>query len=115
MKKEPVLTAAVLAPIVAWVVLRLGLEVPEDATLLDPANLVAGLAAGVARHDEADRLRRDRLAAIDAELAKQRKRLDGLAGRLVDAGDGELYAALLRQAKGIAALIGRLGAERRAG
>ncbi|MDP9364993.1 MAG: recombinase family protein, partial [Chloroflexota bacterium] len=81
-------------------------------TLLDEDHLAAGLKAARAEHERGDRLRRERLAALDAEVGRQRHRLDGLASRLADAGDGEFFAALLRQAKEIETLIGRLDRER---
>jgi hypothetical protein len=84
------------------------------ATLLDPDALQIGLDAAQAQYAETDRLRQDRLAAHDAELAKQRKRLDVLTSGLADAGDGEVYASILRQAKEVEHLIGRTNAERTA-
>jgi hypothetical protein len=83
-----------------------------NATLLDADFLAAGLAAGVADHEAADRVRRDRLSAVDAELAKQRRRLDNQTDQLADAGSGELRASILRRAKEIEVLIARLAAER---
>jgi site-specific DNA recombinase len=82
------------------------------ATLLDPDALRLGLDAAQAQHAEGDRLRQERLAAHDAELARQRKRLDVLTSGLADAGDGEVYASILRQAKEVEQLIVRTNAER---
>lgn len=82
------------------------------ATLLDAEYLERGLAAARSQHDDTDRLRQERLAAIETELSRQRRRLDTLAARLVDAGDGEVFNALMRQAKEIEDLIGRLTRER---
>jgi hypothetical protein len=44
-------------------------------------------------------LRRDRLATVDAEIGRQRRRLDTLVDRLADAGSGEIATSLMRQAK----------------
>lgn len=82
------------------------------ATLLDREHLECGLEAARAEHDDADQVRQERLAAIDTEMTRQRRRLDALADRLIDAGDGEIYHALLRQAKDIEALLGNLSRER---
>ena len=82
------------------------------ATLLDRDYLDAGLDAARTKRDDADRLRLDRLATIDGEITRQRQRLDTLAHRITDAGDGEVFAALMRQAKEIEGLIARFAAER---
>lgn len=80
-------------------------------TLLNVDHLERGLAnAREARHG-ADTLRQDRIEALNAEIARHRQRLNTLANRLVDAGDGELYQALMRQAKDIESLIGKMSAE----
>lgn len=55
--------------------------------------------------------RQDRAAAITAEIARQRQRLDALASRTTDAGDGEFFAAMLGQVKDIESLIDRLTRE----
>lgn len=81
-------------------------------TLLDEDYLSAGLEAAQQEHTAADSLKRERLAALDTEVVRHRKRLDSLASRLVDVGEGEIYAALLRQAKDIETLLGRLTSER---
>ncbi len=57
-----------------------------DTTLFDDATLDDALAAARDQHDHADGLRHDRLAAIDAEIARQRKRLQALVDELIDAG-----------------------------
>jgi site-specific DNA recombinase len=82
------------------------------ATLLDPDALRIGLDAAQAQHTKTGRLRQERLAAHDTELAGQRKRLDVLTSGLADAGDGEVYASILRQAKDVEQLIVRTNAER---
>lgn len=82
------------------------------ATLLDEDRLAAGLSAGVHQRAESDRLRADRLAAIDAQIAGHRKRLDGLAGDLLDAGEGEFRAAIRRRAEEIEGIIARLVRDR---
>ena len=81
-------------------------------TLLDPVWLEAGLAAGVAHHQQQAQERRERIAAFDVKLAQQRSRLDGIAGKLVDLGDGALYEAMLAQAKTIEELIDRFEEQR---
>jgi hypothetical protein len=82
------------------------------ATLLDPDALRLGLDAAQAQHAQSDRSRQDRLAAHDAELTRQRKRLDTLTSGLADAGDGEVYASILRQAKEVEHLITTIVTER---
>jgi len=82
------------------------------ATLCDRDYLEHGLEAAQAQHNSADQVRQERLAAIDAEVTRQRRRLDALADRLIDAGDGEVYQALMRQAKDIETLLSSLSAER---
>jgi site-specific DNA recombinase len=82
------------------------------ATLLDADRLAAGLSASVQRRAGVDRLRTDRLAAIDAQIAGHRKRLDGLAGDLLDAGEGEFRAAIRRRAEEIEGIIARLVRDR---
>jgi site-specific DNA recombinase len=83
-------------------------------TLLDPDVLKIGLEAAQAQRAQADRLRQDRLRACDTEIAKQRKRLDTLTSGLADAGSGEVYASILRQAKEVEQLISTIAAERAA-
>lgn len=80
-------------------------------TLLDPMNLKTGLEAAQSMRSEADVMRQERIAVIDGEITRQRKRLDTLASRIVDAGDGELYEALRRQASEIEKLLDRLVGE----
>ncbi|HMM42006.1 MAG TPA: recombinase family protein [Thermomicrobiales bacterium] len=63
--------------------------------LLDAEQLKVGLQAARERHDEADRLRHDRLAALDAVIARDRKRLDALTLQLLDA-DPERRRGILR-------------------
>ncbi len=82
------------------------------ATLLDPEYLTAGLERACEQHDQADVMRQERLDAIDREIARQRQRLDTLAGQMPDAGSGEAFAAILRQMKDIEPLIERLNQER---
>ena len=81
-------------------------------TLLDPDMLTAGLEAARSTHGDENRLRRDRLGTIDAEIAKQRRTLDTLADKLTDADGGEFLAAIMRRAKEIEEVIAKLDAER---
>lgn len=81
-------------------------------TLLDPDYLTAGLEAARSRHAQVNRLRAERLAVLDAEIGRQRQRLDNIAGRFADAGTGEVFDALMRQARDIEGLIQRLTGER---
>jgi hypothetical protein len=83
-----------------------------QATLLDPDALRLGLDAAQAIHAESDRLRQDRLAALDGQIAKQRAGLDVVVRGLADTGAGEVYAAILRQAKAIEDVIAKLNADR---
>jgi site-specific DNA recombinase len=57
-----------------------------EVTLLDPAYLMAGLDAGVAHHQEADRIRGDRMATIDRELIKARAHMTNLVDKLAEGG-----------------------------
>jgi len=82
------------------------------STLLDPAYLTAGLEDARARHEEAGRIRTDRLAALDAKTERERARLRRLVNDLTDAGEGELRAAMLRTARDIERTIERFVAER---
>ena len=82
------------------------------ATLLDDTHLREGIRATREQYRAADALRRDRIAALDVEIARKRKRLDVLAARLGDLGDGELYDAALRQARDTEALLQGLRRER---
>gem|GEM_PF-822105 len=82
------------------------------ATLLDPEYLAQGLQAAQAQNADGDRIRQDRMGTLEAEITRQRKRLDTLAGRMADLGDGELFSAALRQAKEAEGLIARLVQER---
>ena len=81
-------------------------------TLLDPDYLNQGLDAARSKRQGVDRARQERLDAIDTEVTRQRKRLDTLASRMPDAGDGEMYHALMRQARDIESLIEKLARER---
>ena len=54
-------------------------------TLLNPDMLAAGLDAARSTRGDAERVRRDQRAVIDAEIAKHRKTLDTLVDQLVDA------------------------------
>ena len=81
-------------------------------TLLDAECLEQGLNAARDRRDSVDNLRTARSAAIDSEIGRQRHRLDTLAARFADAGDGEVFNALMRQAKEIEAVLERLQRER---
>jgi DNA invertase Pin-like site-specific DNA recombinase/DNA transposition AAA+ family ATPase len=83
-----------------------------NETLLDADNLAAGLATARSQHDQADQMRRDRLAVLDDETTRQRKRLDNIACQFAEAGSGEVFAALMRQAQDIEALIDRFNRER---
>ena len=81
-------------------------------TLLDPDYLMTGLQAAHDEHNKSDQIRRDRLAAIDSEIAKHRRRLDALAARIVDVEAGEVFDALMRQLRDIERLIDRMQDER---
>jgi uncharacterized coiled-coil protein SlyX len=81
-------------------------------TLLNEDYLAAGLDAARAQHDQADQLRQERLAALETEIGRQRQRLDNLSAKVADTGDGEAFAALMRQAKDIEPLIDRLKQEK---
>jgi hypothetical protein len=83
-----------------------------NATLLNEDYLAAGLEAARLQHELGDSLRSERLATIEAEITKQRKRLDGLAADLTDAGEGEFRASIRRQAQEIEGIIARLCADR---
>jgi site-specific DNA recombinase len=83
-----------------------------SATLLDEDYLAAGLEAARTEHANADRLRLERLVAVETEIDRQRERLEALASRFADAGNSEVFAALIRQAKEIETLIERLAQER---
>lgn len=80
-------------------------------TLLDAANLAAGLDAARSEHDRADGLRRDRLAAIDAEVGRLRTRLQAMVDELIDAGP-ESKEAIRRKMTEAETLIARLDGER---
>lgn len=82
-----------------------------NATLLDEDNLAAGLTAARSHHDSADTLRRDRLAVVDAEIARQRKRLAAMVDELIDAGP-EAKEAIRRRMGETEGLIARLDLER---
>lgn len=84
------------------------------ATLLDHDFLTAGLDGARVEHERAGGVRRERLAVVDAEIGRQRKRLDNVSDSIADAGDGEARASLLRRAKDVEQLIGQLSAERAA-
>ncbi|MFL5064514.1 MAG: recombinase family protein [Xanthobacteraceae bacterium] len=79
-----------------------------NATLLNTEYLAAGLEAARAQHEDADSLRADRMASIETEIAKQRRRLDSLAVSLAEVSDGEFRASIRRQAQDIELLIARL-------
>jgi hypothetical protein len=70
-------------------------------TLRDPDALRAGLEAARATHRESGSIREERLTVIGSEIVRQRKRPDTIAARMADAGDGETFQALMRQAKDI--------------
>jgi site-specific DNA recombinase len=82
-----------------------------EATLFDPEYLGAALAAGVAEHQHADRLRTERLAAIDSETARLRKRLDAMVDEMFDLGP-ESREAVRRRMKEAEDLLRRYDAER---
>ncbi len=82
-----------------------------NATLFDEDNLAAGLAAARSQHDSADTIRADRLAIIDAEIARQRKRLAAMVDELIDAGP-ESKEAIRRRMGETESLITRLDTER---
>jgi DNA invertase Pin-like site-specific DNA recombinase len=83
-------------------------------TLLDPDMLAAGLDAAQATHAAAGRLRLDRLETVDAEIAKHRRTLDGLAEKFTASEAGEFLDAIMRRAKELEATIARLTKERAA-
>jgi site-specific DNA recombinase len=80
-------------------------------TLLDEENLVRGLKGARKQHDRADVVRSDRLAALDAEIARHRKRLEAMVDELIDAGPAA-KEAIRRRMDESEALIARLGRER---
>lgn len=82
-----------------------------EAALFDPNHLGAALAAGVAQHQAADRLRAERLVVIDGELTRLRKRLDALVDEVLDLGP-ESREAVRRRMKETEDLIARFAAER---
>ena len=82
-------------------------------TLLDVENLRKGLAAVRAEHEAADVRRRERVGALDAELARLRTRLSRTLASRLDADEGgEMDRALLAQARDIEGQIARLSTER---
>jgi hypothetical protein len=83
-----------------------------NATLLSADYLASGLEAARAQHEQADHLRTERLATIETEMVKQRKRLDGLSSDLADAGNGEFRASIRRRAQEIEGIIERLRRDR---
>jgi site-specific DNA recombinase len=83
-----------------------------NATLLNQDYLAAGLQAARARHEQTDQLQAERRSTIAAEIIKQRKRLDGLAADLADAGEGEFRASIRRRAQEIEGIIDGLCKDR---
>jgi hypothetical protein len=83
-----------------------------NATLLNQDYLAAGLEAARSQHEQSGHLRTERLATIAAEILKQRKRLDGLAADLADAGEGEFRASIRRRAQEIEGIIAGLCKDR---
>jgi hypothetical protein len=82
-------------------------------TLLNPEYLITGLETAQRRHSESDSLRRDRLSAIDAQIARERKRLDAITMRLIDTDFGsEVAASLERTQDDIQQILERLTNER---
>ena len=82
-------------------------------TLLDQDFLDVGIKDARNRHHEMNRVRNDRLKAIDAEIARDRKRLDGIMLRLIDGDDNpESIASLERTQREVASHLERLTAER---
>lgn len=82
------------------------------ATALDGRNLRDGLAGARAERESAERARRDRLASFDRQIKQHRERLRRLAGKVADAGGGELGRLLMQQAKEAEALLARFERER---
>lgn len=78
------------------------------AKLLNPEYLAAGLEVAQTQHDQANHLRQERLAAIDREIARQRRQLDTQVEQMAAVGSGEVLAAMVRRAKEIEPLIERL-------
>jgi hypothetical protein len=81
------------------------------ATVLDEENLARGLAAAREQHDRADAVRSDRLSALDAEIARHRKRLEAMVDELIDAGPAA-KEAIRRRIGESEALMARLDRER---
>jgi site-specific DNA recombinase len=81
------------------------------ATVLDEEHLGRGLAAAREQHDRADAIRNDRLSAIDAEIARHRKRLEAMVDELIDAGPAA-KEAIRKRIDESETLIARLDRER---
>jgi len=80
------------------------------ATLGNERVLKEGIAAARLQYDRADALHRDRLAVVDSEIARLRKRLQSLADELIDAGPGA-KEAMRQRMKEAEALIARFDGE----
>jgi site-specific DNA recombinase len=81
-------------------------------TLLDPDVLAAGLDAARSTRGDAERVRRDQRAVIDAEITKHRKALDALVDQLVKLESTALIDAVDRRAKELEAMIANLTRQR---
>jgi hypothetical protein len=81
-------------------------------TLLNADVLAAGLDAARSSRGTAERMRRDRRAIIDAEIAKHRKMLESLVDQLVKLESAALIEAVDRRAKELEAMIATLARQR---
>lgn len=84
-----------------------------QAALLSPERLRAGLAAAREQHAAADARRKERLAVIDAEVARLRARLARIMDERLDAAPGSETARVLKsKAEEVEATLARLATER---
>jgi DNA invertase Pin-like site-specific DNA recombinase len=81
-------------------------------TLLDPDVLAAGLEAARSTRGASERVRRDRRAVVDAEIAKHRKALESLVDQLVKLESAALIEAVDRRAKELESTITNLTRQR---
>lgn len=81
------------------------------ATLLDPGNLAIGVEAARRQHEQVDAVRADRLAVLDAEIARHRRVIAGLVDELAELG-AEGRAAIREKLAAVEDVIARCGAER---
>jgi hypothetical protein len=81
-------------------------------TLLNADVLAAGLDAARSTRGAAERMRRDRRAVIDSEIANHRKTLESLVDQLVKLESAALIEAVDRRAKELEGIIANLGQQR---